>query len=479
MNKQVHEIPLNLLHPNPQYPNKYFDSYKLYELAANIKTNGLKEPIRVVRQNGKYLIVMGERAWRASQLAEKVTIPAIVEDYTADEIDELSLRDTCDLKIPFHKPYTTDDEIAEVIDSIKSGWLTMGPKTMRFEEQFKEYVGASHAVSMNSCTACLHLALKALGLKAGDEVIVPAITFTATAEVVTYFNARPVIADVDDATITIDVEDIERKITPRTKAIIPVHFAGQPCDMTEIMDVARRHGCFVVEDAAHSLPALYKNQKIGKGGDIVCFSFYATKTLSTGEGGMATTENAEWADNLRINRLHGISRDGWKRYSSEGSWHYEVLDAGFKYNMTDIHAALGIAQLRKIDWMWARRKSIAKKYDEFFRAYDEVTTPTVKTDRESAWHLYVLRLNLDRLRIDRNRFIQELKERGIGTSVHFIPLYRHPFYQRTFGYHIKDFPVSEKIYDSILSLPLYPAMSDDDVDTVTSSVAAVLNKYRS
>jgi perosamine synthetase len=304
------------------------------------------------------------------------------------------------------------------------------------------------------------------------------MTFTATAEVVTYFNATPVIVDVDNETGNIDVAAIEKKISPKTKAIIPVHFAGQPCDMDEIHDVAKRHGCFVIEDAAHSLPATYKNRMIGKGSDIICFSFYATKTLSTGEGGMATTENGEWADKLRINRLHGITRDGWNRYSNEGTWKYEVLDAGFKYNMTDIQAALGVAQLRKLDWMWERRKSIAKQYDEVFNDFPQVNIPIIKADRESAWHLYVLRLNLDMLRIDRNRFIQELKKRGIGTSVHFIPLYRHPFYQNTYGYDLKDFPVSEKIYDCIVSLPLYPSMSDKDVELVTCSVDDILRKYK-
>ncbi len=383
-----------------------------------------------------------------------------------------------DKKVPFHKPYITDEEIDGVVDSIKSGWLTMGPKTIKFEEQFRDYVGSGNAVSMNSCTACLHLALKAVGLKGGDDVIVPAMTFTATGEVVTYFNARPVLADIDEETFNIDPAEIEKKMTPKTKAVIPVHFAGQPCDMDEISDIALFHNSYVIEDAAHAFPALYKYKTIGSYGDITCFSFYATKTLSTGEGGMATTDNDEFADKMRILRLHGISKDAWKRYSAEGSWYYEVTEAGYKYNMTDIQASLGLAQLKKSDWMWKRREEIALEYDAAFKACEELVTPLVRADRDSAWHLYVLKLNLEMLTIKRNRFIEELKDRGVGTSVHFIPLYRHPFYSKTFGYEPKDFPKSEHAYERILSLPIYPAMTHDDVNAVIESVEDVIRKFR-
>ncbi len=381
--------------------------------------------------------------------------------------------------VPFHKPHITDDEVTEVVDSIRSGWLTMGPKTIEFEEKFRDYVGSGNAVSMNSCTACLHLALKAVGLKEGDEVIVPAMTFTATAEVVSYFKARPVLADIDEETFNIDDAEIARKITPKTKAVIPVHFAGQPCDMDEINDIARSNNLYVIEDAAHAFPALYKYRTIGSYGDITCFSFYATKTLSTGEGGMATTDNDEFAEKMRILRLHGISKDAWKRYSAEGSWYYEVTDAGYKYNMTDIQASLGLAQLKKSDWMWKRREEIALKYNEAFKSCEELVTPHVKPDRDSAWHLYVLKLDLEMLRINRNRFIEELKGRGVGTSVHFIPLYRHPYYSTTFGYEPKDFPKSEHTYERILSLPIYPAMTHDDVNAVIESVEDVIRKFRS
>lgn len=413
------------------------------------------------------------------------------------------------MEIPFHKPYITEDEISEVVDSLKSGWITMGPKVVRFEEEFKNYIGSEHAVAVNSCTAALHLALKAIDLKPDDEVIVPTMTFTATGEVVCYFNAKPVLVDVDRDNHNIDISAIEKAITSKTKAIIPVHYAGQPCDMDTIMQLAGSKGLRVIEDAAHALPAWYKLQrsafssqlserkdvqqsaisgpqseekriskKIGTIGDMTCFSFYATKTLATGEGGMVTTENDEWADRIRILRLHGISKEAWKRYSSEGSWYYEVLEAGYKYNMTDIQAALGLPQLRKVELMWAMRREIALKYTEAFEPLEEIITPHIKPDRETAWHLYVIKLNLDALKIGRDEFIEELKHRGVSTGVHFIPLHRHPFYKNTFGCNAKDFPGAEWIYERIISLPVYPGMSDRDVEYVVESVSDVCKKFR-
>lgn len=382
------------------------------------------------------------------------------------------------MQIPFHKTYITDEEISEVVDSLKSGWITMGPKTVRFEEEFNRYIGSKHSIAVNSCTAALHLALKAIDLKEGDEVIIPTMTFTATGEVVCYFNAKPVIVDVAKDAYNIDIEKIERTITPRTKAIIPVHFAGQPCDMDEIMQLARRHNLSVIEDAAHSTPAWYKGRKIGTIGDMTCFSFYATKTLATGEGGMVTTENDEWADRIKILRLHGISKDAWKRYSGEGSWFYEVVEAGYKYNMTDIQAALGIAQLKKVEWMWQERQKIAGKYTAAFKTSEFILAPTVKSDRVSAWHLYVIKLNLDAFSIDRAQFIEELKSRGIGTSVHFIPLHRHPFYRDTFGCKSNDFSSAEWLYERIVSLPIYPGMTDKEVDFVGESVLDVCEKFK-
>lgn len=381
-------------------------------------------------------------------------------------------------EIPFHKPYITEDEIYEVLDSLKGGWLTMGPKTVGFEKKFGQYVGATNSVSMNSCTAALHLALEAIGLKEGDEVIIPAITFAATSEVITYFRAKPVLVDVEESTSNMDVKKAEEKITEKTRAIIPVHYAGQPCDMDEICELASSRKLHVIEDAAHAIPAIYRGRKIGTIGDMTCFSFYATKCLTTGEGGMVTTENSAWADRIRILRLHGISKDAWKRYTSEGSWYYEIVDAGYKYNMTDIQAALGLAQLRKLDWMWDRRRYIAAQYTAGLKSVQEISLPFVKEDRQSAWHLFVIRLGENALNIGRNQFIEELRALGVMTSVHFIPLYRHPFYKKTFDYLPGNFPVSEKLYDQIISLPIYPGMTADDASAVTEAVCDTVRKHR-
>jgi len=382
------------------------------------------------------------------------------------------------MKIPFYKPYITDEEISEVVDSLKSGWLTMGPKTIKFEEEFGRYIESKHSIAVNSCTAALHLALKAINLKPGNEVIIPTMTFTATGEVICYFGAKPVIVDVDKKTHNIDVSEIEKAISPKTRAIIPVHYAGQPCDMDEIMEIAKKHNLYVIEDAAHSLPAWYENKRIGTIGDMTCFSFYATKPLATGEGGMVTTENDEWAEAIRILRLHGISKDAWKRYSKEGSWYYEVVDAGYKYNMTDLQASLGLAQLKKVDWMRERRIEIAQRYTNALKSMEEIFTPFINPDRETAWHLYVIKLNLEVLRIDRKTFIEELKRGGIDTSVHFIPLHKHPYYRNTFGYDPKHFPNSEWIYERIISLPIYPGMKNEEVNYVINNIRDLCKKWR-
>jgi len=382
------------------------------------------------------------------------------------------------MEIPFHKPYITEDEISGVVDALRSGWITMGPTTVAFENNFKEYIGTKNAVSMNSCTACLHLALKAIDLREQDEVIVPSVTFTATAEVITYFRAKPVFVDIERETGNIDISKIEEKITKRTRAIIPVHYGGQPCDLDEILNLARKYNLSVIEDAAHAIPAWYKKRKIGTLADMTCFSFYATKPITTGEGGMVTTENDKWADRIKMLRLHGISRDAWKRYTKEGSWYYEVIEAGYKYNLTDLQAAIGLAQLKKVDWMWQKRKAISIQYTEALKPFEELTTPYVKADRESAWHLYVIRLNLEMLKIDRNQFIEELKNRGILTSVHFIPLYRHPYYRDILGYTVDGFSASEWFYERVISLPIYPGMTDENVQFVIDTVSDVARKFR-
>jgi perosamine synthetase len=382
------------------------------------------------------------------------------------------------MEIPFHKPYITEDEIEEVVDSLRSGWITMGPKTVEFEEEFSKYIGSGHSVAVSSCTAALHLALRSINIKPGDEVIIPAMTFTATGEVICYFNAKPVIVDVEKSSCNIDIFSIEKALTSRTKAIIPVHYGGHPCNMDAIKQIADEYKLRIIEDAAHALPSWYKGKKIGTIGDITCFSFYATKTLATGEGGMATTEQDDWADRMRILRLHGISKDAWKRYSNEGSWYYEVIEAGYKYNMTDIQAALGIVQLKKVEWMWERRKEIAQKYTEAFKSLDAIYPLYPGSDRESAWHLYVIKLDIGVLRIDRNRFIEELKKKGIGVSVHFIPLYRHPYYINNFRYEAKYFPNSEWLYKRIISLPIYPGMNGKEINYVIDNIYDLCKRWR-
>ena len=382
------------------------------------------------------------------------------------------------MQIPFHKPYITEDEVSGLLDTVRSGWLTMGPKTFEFEREFSAYVGSRHAVAMNSGTSALHLSLKAIGLEAGDEVIVPTMTFTATAEVVCYFNAKPVLVDIDRITGNIDIPAIERAVTEKTRAIIPVHYGGLPCDMDRILDIAEAKGLFVVEDAAHSLPASYKGKAVGTIGDLTCFSFYATKPLAAGEGGMVTTENGEWAERISMLRLHGISKDAWKRYSNGGSWYYEVMETGYKYNMTDIQASIGLSQLKKLDRMWERRKQIAELYNRGFSDYEPLIVPYGDSDRVSSYHLYALKINLDVLSIDRAEFIELLKERGIGTSVHFIPLHRHPFYKNEFSYDTEKFPEAEWVYERLVSLPIYPSMSDREVEYVVDTVKDVCEKHR-
>lgn len=380
--------------------------------------------------------------------------------------------------LPFHKPHITDDEINEVIDTVRSGWWTTGPKAKRFEEEFNNYIGAKYSLAANSWTAAAHIALEAIGLKPGDEVIIPAVTFTATAEIVCYFNAKPVIVDVERDTFNIDPQKIEQVITKKTRAIIPVHYGGQPCDMDEINGIAKHNNLLVIEDAAHALPAVYRGKRIGTLSDVTCFSFYVTKTLATGEGGMLCTDNEDIAKRSSIMRLHGINSDAWKRYTAEGSWYYEVVAPGFKYNFTDIQAALGLAQLRKIDWLWKSRKEISESYTSLLREDPFIELYKLKNDRESAYHLYPILLNLEMLKINRSQFIDELKNLGIGSSVHFIPLYRHPFYRDTFNLKLNDFPVSESIYPRVVTLPIWPGMQNDDINRVIEAVNFITEKFK-
>ena len=380
--------------------------------------------------------------------------------------------------LPFHIPDIGEDEIQAVVETLRSGWLTTGPKVRQFEEDFARYIGCRHAVAVNSATSALHLALEAVGIKAGDEVLVPTLTFAATAAVVLHLQAKPRLVDCRPETLNLDPDQIERAITAKTRAIIPVHMTGLPCEMGRILEIAKAHNLRVIEDAAHALPARFQKQRVGTIGDITCFSFYATKTITTGEGGMATTENPEWAERMRIMGLHGISKDAWKRYTAEGSWYYEILSPGYKYNLTDLAAAIGIQQLKKCDQFWQARQRIAALYTEGFQDMPEITTPALAREGQHAWHLYILQLNLERLRISRNEFVELLKQYQIGTSVHFIPLHLHPYYRETFGYRPQDLPQASAAFERIVSLPLYPKMTEAQVQQVISAVREIVRQHR-
>jgi perosamine synthetase len=379
--------------------------------------------------------------------------------------------------MPFALPDIDETEFQEVKEALQSGWITTGPKTKQFEREFAKAVGAKHAIAVNSCTAAMHLALEALGVRQGDEVITSPYTFAATAEVIRYFEARPVFVDVDPRSLNLNPDLIEQAVTPKTKIILPVHLAGMPANMDAIKDVATRHGIPLIEDAAHAFPSAYKGKSIGSISEFTCFSFYATKPITTGEGGMITTDNDVWADRCRIMSLHGISKDGWKRYTAEGSWYYEIVAPGFKYNMTDVAAAMGIAQLRKANVMLEKRTKIARAYNAAFSQLPQLQIPYDDAAQQHAWHLYMLRLNLGTLNIDRARFFDELKARNIGASVHFIPLHIHPYYRALYGYTPDDFPVAYREYMREISLPIYSKMDESDVRHVIEAVTDIVNDF--
>ena len=379
--------------------------------------------------------------------------------------------------LPFSPPAIGEEEIAEVVDTLRSSWITTGPKTKRFEADLASYIGAPAALALNSCTAALHTALVTAGIGPGDEVITTPVTFAASVNVIEHVGATPVLADVEADTLNIDPRQVAAAITPRTKAIIPVHFAGHPVDMDPIHALAEQHRLLVLEDAAHAMPAKYKGRFIGSGKNPVAFSFYATKNLTTAEGGMLTADQ-EFLDRARLVSLHGMSRDGWKRYDKGGSWFYEIMLPGFKYNMTDIQAALGLWQLRKLAGFQQRREDVVRHYHRAFAAEDALELPVTRADVEHAWHLYVLRLRPGVLSIGRDEFIEELKRRNIGTSVHFIPIHLHPYYRDKYGYAADRFPVAYDNYQRMFSLPLNPRLSDRDVADVIEAVLDVVRTYR-
>jgi dTDP-4-amino-4,6-dideoxygalactose transaminase len=380
--------------------------------------------------------------------------------------------------LPYHQPLLGPEEEASVIETLRSGWITTGPKTKAFESALAAYVGASHAVALNSCTAALHLALEAVGVGAGDEVVTTPITFASTANVVVHRGATPVFADVQPDTVNIDPAALEAATTARTKAVIPVHLAGQPCDMQGIVDVAERHGLTVIEDAAHAIGAEYDGRRVGGHGRIACFSFYATKNITSAEGGALTTADAELADKIAIMSLHGISRDAWKRYSSAGYKHWDIVYPGYKYNMFDLQAALALPQLAKIEQFWARRVELSARLDAGLAGLPEIRTYRPVGDVKHARHLYPIVVLTERLRADRDTIMNAIQAENIGVGVHFRAVHLHPYYQERWGFRRGMFPNAEYYSDRTISLPLYPKMSDQDADDVVDVVRKVVEWFR-
>jgi len=403
------------------------------------------------------------------------------------------------LTVPYHRPKIGANEIAEVVDTLRSGWLTTGCKVTQFEREFAKAVGASHAVAVNSCTAALHLATEALQLKAGQGVLVPTMTFAATAEVALYQGAIPLLVDCDPLTGNMDLADADRKLTELrlghlpsalpshtvVTGMIPVHVGGYMMDVDALNNFATAHGLWVVEDAAHAFPAAWTKgtsmpfQKCGEQtSSITCFSFYANKTITTGEGGIAVTHDDDLDQRMRRMALHGLSNDAWGRYSGGTSWDYRILAPGYKYNLTDIAASIGIHQLARAEEMRQQRERVACRYFEALNEFDELELPIASADRIHSWHLFPIRLFLDRLKIDRNRFMDELKREGVGCSVHWRPLHLHPYYQSAFGWQPENFPVATSLWERLVSLPIFPDMQDEEVEYVTTKLTQLSRRYR-
>lgn len=393
------------------------------------------------------------------------------------------------MHVPFFRPSITDAEVSEVEDTLRSGWLTTGVKTKRFEQAFAATVGAPHAVALNSCTAALHLAVEALGLGPGQGVLVPTLTFAATAEVVRYCGADPILVDCDPVTLNIDLSDAERRLAARgaggrVTGVIPVHCAGYMLDVSALRDFAARHGLWTVEDAAHAFPAAWRPsssaawQRCGEGtSDVSCFSFYANKTITTGEGGMAVTGDDRLAERMRIMSLHGLSRDAWRRYEKGGSWNYDIVAPGFKYNMTDVAASLGLQQLRRAEELRREREAVAERYLDELAGLASVELPPTSADRIHSWHLFAIRLRLEALTITRDAFIGALAERGVQCSVHWKPLHLHPYYRATYGHAPESFPAAAATWPRLVSLPIFPGMRDEEVEYVIASVWELCRKY--
>ena len=378
--------------------------------------------------------------------------------------------------LSFSLPLIGDEEINEVVEALRSGWLTSGPRTRQFELEFRDMVGAPAALALNSCTAGLHIALKVLNVGPGDEVITTPMTFAASVNVIEHVGARPVLVDVEQDTLNIQPDAVEQAITPATKAIIAVHYAGHPVELNALRSIASEYGIHLIEDAAHAVGAFFEGEQIGSGSNLTAFSFYATKNLTTGEGGMLTGAT-DLLDHARVMSLHGMNREAWSRYAAGGKWAYDIVEPGFKYNMTDIQSALGLTQLRRFERMQERRREIVETYNAAFGSHGAFLTPTTRAHVTNAWHLYVLRLRSSELTIDRNQFIDEMTVRNIGTSVHFIPIHLHSFYRNKYSLQPNDFPVAHAAYQQMVSLPLSPSMSDQDVADVIDAVLDIRRTF--
>jgi perosamine synthetase len=421
---------------------------------------------------------------------------------------------TTKLQVPFFRPALTESEINEVVDTLRSGWLTTGPKVQRFETEFASAVRATNAVAVNSATAALHLAVEAFGLKPGEGVLVPTMTFAATAEVVRYQGAIPILVDCDRQTLNMDLDDAERKVqsaksrgrrseirgqrlrsgsltsdlrslTSEVVGIMPVHVGGVMIDLSKLQRFTKKHGLWIVEDAAHAFPAGYRDAKDGSwwhrsngSKSVTCYSFYANKTITTGEGGMAVTNNTRVARRMKLMSLHGLSHDAWGRYAQNGSWDYKIVAPGFKYNLTDIAAAIGVHQLDRAEAMRHERETIARRYLKELAGFEQIELPSLMSDRKLSWHLFAIRLRLDQLQINRDQFINELKRSGVGCSVHWRPLHLHPYYQKTFGYRASDFPVATAEWKRLISLPIFPGMRDEEIEHVVSSIKRICRRHR-
>jgi len=390
-------------------------------------------------------------------------------------------------QVPYFRPDLKQDEVDEVVATLRSGWLTSGPRVDRFEKQFALAVGAASATAVNSATAALHLAVEAFGLKPGQGVLVPTMTFAATAEVVRYQGATPILVDCDPETLNMDLEDARRQLRAarqKVVGIMPVHVGGVMMNLEELRRFANRHDLWIVEDAAHAFPAGWRKagtkawqHRTNGSRSVSCYSFYANKTITTGEGGMAVTNNAKLAQRMKLMSLHGLSHDAWDRYASNGSWDYKIVAPGFKYNLTDIAAAIGVHQLKRAEAMRRERERVARKYLRAMKSVEQLELPRFDADRKLSWHLFPIRLRLERLKISRDQFIGELKRAGVGCSVHWRPLHLHPYYQKTFGYRAKDFPIATAEWKRLISLPIFPGMREEEIEHVVNAVKRICARH--